>query len=447
MKTKYDEIFKTLVKAQEKDSLESTIDIILQVYQINKIELCKIISAFCGVSVTYSSNYIKELKDAIKGYKKSNKIVEKAIQCGIECSSGGEGFCERACPFDAIVNDGKTTSIDYLKCTDCGLCIEACPKGNILDKIQYIPLANILKENKENVIAIVAPAIVGQFGESVSLEQLRAAFIRMGFLDMVEVAFFADLLTLKEAIEFDEHIQTKDDLVITSCCCPMWVAMIKRLYKHLSRYVTPSISPMIAAGRMLKEMKEGCKIVFIGPCVAKKAEAKMEDVKDAVDYVLTFEEVKNIFSALDIIPSKLEPIESEEYASKLGRTYGYTGGVSHAVGEVVKYLFPEKYKMYSPFQADGVKECKEILNKTESELQQYNFIEGMGCIGGCVGGPKVLIDHYEGKNALVKIGEQSKVIVPNESDYAMKVLGKFGIESIGDFKDKSKTEIFHRDFS
>ena len=108
------------------------------------------------------------------------------------------------------------------------------------------------------------------------LDNLRTAFKKIGFTDMVEVAFFADMLTLKEAIEFDEHVKTKEDLMITSCCCPMWVGMVKKVYHNLVKHVSPSISPMIAAGRILKELNPNCKVVFIGPCIAKKAKLKIE---------------------------------------------------------------------------------------------------------------------------------------------------------------------------
>ena len=112
---------------------------------------------------------------------------------------------------------------------------------------------------------------------------------------MVEVAFFADMLTLKEAIEFDHFVKKKDDLMITSCCCPMWVGMLKRVYNNMVRYVSPSVSPMIAAGRVMKKLNNNCKVVFIGPCIAKKAEAKEKDLLGDIDFVLTFAELKGYF--------------------------------------------------------------------------------------------------------------------------------------------------------
>lgn len=150
--------------------------------------------------------------------------------------------------------------------------MEACPTGSILDRIEFIPLVDILKSNVP-VIATVAPAITGQFGEDISINQLRSALKnRLFWHDRSSI--FADMLTLKEAIEFDHLVKNKDDLMITSCCCPMWVAMVRRVYKDLVKYVSPSVSPMIASGRVLKTLNPNCKVVFIGPCIAKKLKLK-----------------------------------------------------------------------------------------------------------------------------------------------------------------------------
>lgn len=150
--------------------------------------------------------------------------------------------------------------------------MEACPTGSILDRIEFIPLVDILKSNVP-VIATVAPAITGQFGEDISINQLRSALkSRLFWHDRSSI--FADMLTLKEAIEFDHLVKNKDDLMITSCCCPMWVAMVRRVYKDLVKYVSPSVSPMIASGRVLKTLNPNCKVVFIGPCIAKKLKLK-----------------------------------------------------------------------------------------------------------------------------------------------------------------------------
>lgn len=444
----YNEIFKTLVKSYHEDNFENKVQELLSKDNINKTELSSAISTLCGVDVSFSINYIEELKKAIISYESNHKIVKKVKQCTMECTDkSSKTLCQASCPFDAILIDtkGHTTYIDNEKCTDCGFCVDACPTGALMDKVEFIPLINLLKGNS-TIIAAVAPAITGQFGENVNINNLRSAFKKIGFTDMVEVAFFADMLTLKEAIEFDEHVKTEEDLMITSCCCPMWVGMVKKVYYDLVKHVSPSISPMIAAGRVLKELNNNCKVVFIGPCIAKKGEAKDGDLLGDIDYVLTFTELKDIFDTLNIQPEKLEEDVSSEYASRGGRLYARTGGVSIAIGEVIERLFPEKYNLFNPVQGNGVKECKELLTKAQNGEVKANFIEGMGCVGGCVGGPKKLIDASSGKRSVDEFAESSKIKVSIDSDCMNEILGRIGINNAVDFKNKNKTKIFHREF-
>lgn len=444
----YSEIFKTLVKSYYEDNFEVKVQELLSMDNLDNNELSLVISSLCGVQVDFSHNYIEDLKKAILSYEANHKVVNKIKSCTMDCTDDPLNKpCQNSCPFAAILidNENNTTYIDNDKCTDCGLCIDACPNDAFMDRVEFIPLSNLLKENS-TVIAAVAPAITGQFGEKVNINNLRTAFKKIGFADMVEVAFFADMLTLKEAIEFDEHVKTKEDLMITSCCCPMWVAMVKRVYHDLVKHVSPSISPMIAAGRVLKEINPNCKVVFIGPCIAKKAESKEKDLLGDIDYVLTFSELKDIFDILGIEPEKLQEDVSSEYASRGGRLYARTGGVSIAIGEVIERLFPEKYNLFNTIQGNGVKECKELLTKAQNGEVDANFIEGMGCVGGCVGGPKSLIDASLGKHRVDEFAEGSNIKVAVDSDCMNKILSRLEITTAKDFKDKAKTKIFQREF-
>lgn len=448
MKADYSNIFNTLVKAYYNDNFEKTVKDLLNSCTIDKIKFENMVSSLCGVDVNHSGDYINDLKMAIGNYDINHKIVSKIAPCNMDCIKiDGKTSCQKSCPFDAILidNEKHTTYIDSLKCIDCGFCIEACPSGNLLDKTEFVPLINLLRGNTK-VIATVAPAIIGQFGENVTMDQLRSAFIKVGFFDMVEVAFFADMLTLKEAVEFDHYVKNENDLMITSCCCPMWVGMLRRIYVDLIKYVSPSISPMIAAGKVLKTLNPNCKIVFIGPCVAKKAEAKEKDIIGSVDYVLTFAELKEIFDALHIIPGEMEACPSVEYSSRGGRLYARTGGVSIAVGEAIEKLFPQKHKLFNAIQVDGVKNCKELLEKAKAGTIDANFVEGMGCIGGCVGGPKALLQKDEGRKRVNAFADESEIKVAVDSSCMNEILHKININSIEDFKDAKKIQIFEREF-
>lgn len=448
MKKNYRSLFRSLLKAYSQDNFENYVNQILSKDDIDKKCLSNVISSLCGIEIDFTKDFMDDLKKAISNYSPDQKIVNKVKFCKAECEdSNHKTLCQKSCPFDAIFINKSTHNayIDESKCTDCGFCIEACPSGGILDKVEFIPLIDILKSNTP-VIAAVAPAISGQFG-SANINQLRSAFKKIGFSDMIEVAFFADMLTLKEAAEFDSHVKNEKDLMITSCCCPMWVGMLKRVYSDLVKYVSPSISPMIAAGRVLKKLNSDCKVVFVGPCIAKKAEAKNKDIKGAIDFVLTFSELKDIFDTFNINPETLEEDISSEYASKGGRLYARTGGVSIAISEAIEKLFPQKYKLLKIEHADGIKGCKEMLSKAQNGDINANFIEGMGCIGGCVGGPKALVSKELGKEKVDEFANNSSIKVAIDSTCMAEILGKIGVESIDDFKNRSKaTKLFEREF-
>lgn len=450
MKAEYSGIFKNLVSSYYNGTFDAYLSELLSNENIDKEALSGAVSSLCGVELKYSDNkdYISTLKHAIKQYNYTHKIVNKINNCKMECADEhGITACQKSCPFDAIYIDEESgsTKISEDLCIDCGFCVEGCPLGSILDNVEFLPLAELLK-SKTPVIAAVAPAIIGQFGPTVTIDNLRTAFKKLGFADMVEVAFFADMLTLKEACEFDAKINSKDDLMITSCCCPMWVGMLKKVYSDMVKYVSPSVSPMIAAGRVIKELNSNCKVVFVGPCIAKKAERKDKDLLGAIDFVLTFAELKDIFEALDIDPSKLPEDPSTDYASREGRLYARTGGVSISVNEAVTRLFPEKKHLFISAQANGVKECKDILEKAKNKEIDANFIEGMGCIGGCVGGPKALIPREQGKLKVDAFAEDSKVKISIDSNQMKRVLKKIGINSSSDFMDEEKISIFERHF-
>lgn len=450
MHNKYNDLFDTLVKSYYKGNFEETLTNIMVCHEISPQDTFKIISSLCGVSLEFDNNYVYNLKKAITNYEVNKRLIEKLESCNLNCKkeSDEKYQCQLSCPFDAIIYDenNKSTYINYNLCVGCGLCIDSCKEGKILDKIDFIPIADLIKNNK-TVIAAVAPAIIGQFGENVSLDQLRAALIKIGFTDMIEVAFAADMLTIKEAVEFNKHVNGPDDLMITSCCCPMWVGMLKKVYKELVPDLSPSVSPMVAAGRILKKLNPDTKVVFIGPCIAKKAEAKEKDLANDIDFVLTFQELDNIFKAFEINPSELEGVPTRDYASRGGRLYARTGGVSIAVGEAVEELYPEKAKLFKAVKAEGVRECRDILNKALNDEIKANFIEGMGCVGGCVGGPKALIPKEQGKVFVDDLAYNSPIKIATHSTTMDEVLEKINITSLKDFEDDRKTEIFHRNFN
>lgn len=356
-----------------------------------------------------------------------------------------ERACQNSCIFDAIEegSDGKLF-INPNLCTGCGVCIDACENHNISAGKDILPAMKAVREAKGPAYMMVAPAFLGQFTENVTPGKLRTAFRALGFSGMVEVALFADILTLKEALEFDKHILEKGDYQLTSCCCPVWIAMIRKMYKELMPHVPGAVSPMVACGRMIKLLHPDAVTVFAGPCLAKKSEAREKDVAGAVDYVLTFQEVQDIFEAADIHPEELEDQE-KEHSSRAGRIYARTGGVSEAVRETERQLRPDRKIKVRAEQADGIQDCRALISRIQNQETDANFFEGMGCPGGCVGGPKAILNKDEGKRFVDEYGDQALFATPLENPYVMKMLEKLGFTTVEDFVENS--ELLVRDFS
>jgi iron only hydrogenase large subunit-like protein len=354
------------------------------------------------------------------------------------CKSVGKTDCEINCLFDAIKRDENGKLSITSECVGCGKCIENCDNHILTGRTDVFPLLEILKKHETPVYAMIAPAFSGQFSEDVTSGKLRSTFKMMGFYGMLEVALFADILTLKEALEFDRSIHENSDFMLTSCCCPMWVALIRKNYSSLIPHVPPSVSPMVACGRSIKKIHPEAKTVFIGPCIAKKAESREEDINDAVDYVLTFQEIAELFDAICVIPADM-PEDSSDQSSTAGRIYARTSGVSEAVESTLNRMNPERKVPFVAEQADGIIKCKELLKEISNGEIHANFIEGMGCIGGCVGGPKSLIPADEAKKHVSTYGEAALHKTPVDNPYVIDILHRLGYDTIESLLDRDNT--------
>ena len=350
--------------------------------------------------------------------------------------------CEVACLFNAIKRDENNNVVITGNCTGCGECVNACPEHALSGRKDSLAVLNLLKDKKSPVYAMIAPAFSGQFSTNVTSGKLRSAFKYMGFYGMIEVALFADILTLKEALEFDRGIQNDQDFLLTSCCCPLWIALIRKSYQTLIPHIPPSVSPMVACGRSIKKIHPEAKTVFIGPCLAKKAEAREPDIADAVDYVLTFEEIAELFGLMDIHPEKFEEDQSD-HSSRAGRIYAKATGVSEAVQVTLDRLRPDRRIPLKARQADGVADCKKLLEEIADGNIHENFIEGMGCRGGWVGGPKSLIDKDAAREAVNRYGNETEIKTPADNPYALDLLHMLGFKTVESllFRDNFFTRI------
>ena len=360
------------------------------------------------------------------------------------CSQEEAANCAGKCLFDALYTDEKgNVAVNSKMCVGCGACVERCKAKNLVESKDILPTLAMIHRGDAPVYAIVAPAVISQFTEEVTPGKLRTALKALGFTGMVEVALFADILTLKEALEFDANILTDRDYQLTSCCCPMWIAMLRRVYKELMPHVPAAVSPMIACGRVIQRLEPGAKVVFIGPCLAKKAEAREPDIADAVDYVLTFQEVRDIFAFADIHPEKMAE-DNREHSSMGGRIYARAGGVSQAVQDCVQRLNPNRKIKVHAVQASGVPACKQLLNDLKEGKLDANFLEGMGCVGGCVGGPRALIDKEFAREEVDRYGKEALAPTPIDNLYVIDLLDRLGFPTVESLLEND--DLFTRKF-
>ena len=311
--------------------------------------------------------------------------------------------CENACKIKAItMNENKAAAIDNSKCISCGACVYQCPFGAISDKSYILDAIDIIKKSKNNteykVFAVVAPSISSQF-KYAKLGQVITGLKQLGFHTVVEAALGADMVADKECMELAEKG------FLTSSCCPAFVNYVEKSFPDLKQYVSHNFSPMAEIAKYIKEHEAPCKVIFIGPCTAKKAEVKKDSVKPYVDVAMTFEELQALFDSKDLDITSLEE-GTLDNASYFGRIFARCGGLSDAVAEGLKEHGIEDFELKA-CSCDGIEACRVALLKKSKNLLDANFIEGMACVGGCIGGAGCLTHGEKNKAEVDKYGKEA----------------------------------------
>ena len=333
----------------------------------------------------------------------------KCVECG-QCAKVCPYFaivnrkrpCQVACKVKAIsINENNAASIDNDKCIQCGACVYQCPFGAITDKSYILKAIDLIKGSEQNkkykVYAIVAPTISSQFRYA-KLGQVITAIKKLGFFTVIEAALGADMVAWAESKELAEKG------FLTSSCCPAFVKYVKKNFPQMEKYVSQNLSPMAILAKYIKDTTPNAKVVFIGPCTAKKAEANLDTVKDYVDAVLTFEELQALFDSKDFEMNTFEE-DVLDNASYFGRIFARSGGLSDAVAQGLKEQnidFDVK-----PVVCDGIEECRVALLKKSKNVLDGNFIEGMCCVGGCIGGAGCLTHGDKNKAEVDKYGREA----------------------------------------
>jgi [FeFe] hydrogenase (group B1/B3) len=329
----------------------------------------------------------------------------KCVECGA-CAKvcpytaivGRKRPCQNACKVKAIaMNEQKAAKIDNNKCIQCGACVYQCPFGAIMDKSFIVDAIEMLKNKENKVYAIVAPSISSQFTYA-KLGQVITGLKELGFHTVIEAALGADMVALAEARELAEKG------FLTSSCCTAFVRYVKTAFPTIAQHISHNPSPMVALAKYIKDNTPGAKVVFIGPCTAKKAEAQLAEVKPYVDNVLTFEELQALFDSRDMDLSALEEGVLDN-ASYFGRIFARSGGLTDAAVQALKEQGIE-FEV-KPVVCDGIEECKIALLKKSKNVLPGNFIEGMACVGGCINGAGCLTHGEKNKAEVDKYGREA----------------------------------------
>ena len=349
-------------------------------------------------AITFDENHVAHIDKS-----KCKECGACAKVCPYTAIIGRRRPCENACKIKAIsMNENKAAAIDNSKCIACGACVYQCPFGAISDKSYILDVIDIIKKSENNtkykVFAVVAPAISSQFTYA-KLGQVISGLKVLGFHTVIEAALGADMVADAESKELVEKG------FLTSSCCPAFVSYIEKSFPDLLPFVSHNLSPMATIAKYIKEHEAPCRIVFIGPCTAKKAEVKKESVREYVDAAMTFEELQALFDSKDLDITTLSE-DVLDNASYFGRIFARSGGLSDAVAEALKEHGETDFVL-KPCSCDGIEACKIALLKKSKNVLDANFIEGMACLGGCIGGAGCLTHGEKNKSEVDKYGMEA----------------------------------------
>jgi [FeFe] hydrogenase (group B1/B3) len=328
----------------------------------------------------------------------------KCISCGIckeACPYHSIVYipipCEEACPVKAISKDENgIEKIDETKCIYCGKCINACPFGSIYEVSKVFDVLTAIRDGQK-LVAIPAPALMSQYNNPIV--DIFEAIKSIGFHAVEEVAHGAMVTTRNEGEELREKLEEGQQFMTTSCC-PAYTELVNKHVPEMKPFVSTTKSPMYYTAEIVRQKYPDAKVVFIGPCVAKRKE--MFNNK-SVDYVWTFEELDSVFEGLGIEITPSGDGASCCDAPKPGKGFARSGGVAAAV----QGMFPD-VSIKPVLVANIDKKNVALLRAFAKGKAPGNFIEVMACEDGCITGPSGKIDGSKSRRIFQKAMEDIK---------------------------------------
>ena len=287
--------------------------------------------------------------------------------------------CVRYCEVKAIQVKDERAVIMPDKCILCGHCLKICPQSAKTLKSDLDLVKGFIARG-DRVVVSIAPAYMGLLKYK-TIGQVRSALIRLGFEDVRETSEGAAFVTAEYARLLEEHAMEN----IITTCCPSVNDLVEIYYPDLVPYLAPVVSPMIAHGKLLKEeLGRDVRVVFLGPCIAKKKESLDVRHQGFIDAVLNFNDINRWLDEEDIVIEDCEDMPFTRFDPKVNRLYPVTNGVVSSVLATE----PEK-DGYRKFYVHGVSNCIDLCKSMARGEIKGCFIEMNMCSGGCIKGPTV----------------------------------------------------------
>jgi NADH-quinone oxidoreductase subunit G len=388
------------------------------------------------------NEYVPVDKSSLSLERDPNKCV-LCGDCVRVCSEvqgiGAIGFVNRGS--SARVAPAFDQNLGEVECVNCGQCAAVCPTGAIVPRQNRDDVWNAIYDKNKTVVVQIAPAVRVALGEYFGFEpgvnvagKLVNALKMMGFDQVYDTCFSADMTIYEEATEFIDRFTKKENLPLMTSCCPAWVKYAEIYHPEMLDNVSSCRSPQQMFGSVAKKVlpeqlnvdKKDLVVVSIMPCTAKKSEAALDKFKTDgmadVDYVLTTVEIGRMINSMGIDFNSLEPEAFDMpmgFSTGAGVIFGATGGVMEAaLRYAVEKIEGKKLKSVD-FKAVrgldslkeatlevaghevkiavvyGLKKAGELMEDIKNGKAKYDFIEIMACPGGCISGAGQPISHSE----------------------------------------------------